>query len=213
MHRTITIIPAINEKTKLRLLTKLRIAQTLSKLIHVDICDGKFASHKTVSLSAVPGLRAHKWIIHYMGIHPLQAVARLPLGTSEFIFHYEAAHNGVDEIIAACLREKVKPILAINPETNVARIKKYLPKLYGVHVLTVHPGMSGQKMIISCLRKTISLRKLNSTIVICIDGGVNATTATLVSKYPVNRVCVTSAIFDAVDTKLAYNTLKHALNR
>ena len=54
--------------------------------------------------------------------------------------------------------------LAINPDTEVNEIQKYLPDLDEVTVMTVVPGKGGQKLIQSCLLKVEKLVKIRTKL-------------------------------------------------
>ncbi|MBD3318336.1 hypothetical protein GF342_00320 [Candidatus Woesearchaeota archaeon] len=207
----IRVIPAVNATTMLALRKNISIAETLSPLIDVDICDGRFVARKTVSLTQLRGLTTKKLSIDYMGQHPARAFVRLPKNTYRFVFHVEVA-NDIDALIRRCKAHKIIASIGLNPETPVSSIAKYLGKGVQVHLLTVHPGKSGQELIPSVLQKVRKIKKIREDTRIGIDGGVNLKTAKLIKRYPLNYVSATSAIFGAKDPKNAFRELKKALN-
>jgi len=72
-----------------------------------------------------------------------------------------------------------RPGIAIKPSTPLAEIKEYLPLVELVIVMTVNPGLSGQKMIKPCLDKVKVLYGMRKQyrFLIEVDGGVNEQTA------------------------------------
>ena len=71
--------------------------------------------------------------------------------------------------------------IAISPETSIEEIKKYLPYVHMVLVMTVVPGKGGQSLIPETLEKVKELRKYmeenNIDLDIEVDGGINEETS------------------------------------
>ena len=63
--------------------------------------------------------------------------------------------------------------IAIKPSTRLSKIKKYLPLLDEVLILTVHPGKYGAKFHPKSLEKVKQLRRLMPKMDIEVDGGIN----------------------------------------
>lgn len=208
----IQVYPAINETTVSGFENKLQIAEQISPVIHVDIADGKFITRKTISLQSLVGKSDHRFIVHYMGVDPLQKIEQLPENTWQYVFHYEAVGDTFYDILKECKRRKIKPVLALSPETNVSAVKELIHSLDYVHVMTVNPGKSKQKMLPRCLRKVKLILNHNPNAKISIDGGVNLQTAKMVRLYPIHSVAASSAIIGTKDPKKALQRLKKELN-
>ncbi len=73
----------------------------------------------------------------------------LPLNPSIMTFHYEACKN--DEEVLRYIKyikgNGIKPSISIKPETDIEKIKKFLPMLHMVLIMTVESGKGGQKLI------------------------------------------------------------------
>lgn len=208
----IQVYPGVNATTATEFKKQLKVAEALSPVVHVDIEDGKFVKRKTVTLRTLKDKTDHRLIVHYMGEDPLKQVPKLPDNTWQYVFHYETVGDTFHYILKACKEYKIKPVLAVNPATNVSAVKEMLHSLEYAHVMTVEPGKSGQKLMIGALRKIKLMLRHNPRLKISIDGGVNTDTAKMVRLYPLHSVAVTSAIFDAKDPARAYARLKRALN-
>ena len=67
--------------------------------------------------------------------------------------------------------------ISIVPSTPISAIKEILECADIILVMTVNPGYGGQKLIPSCLKKVVELKKLreenNYNYLISVDGGVN----------------------------------------
>lgn len=176
--------------------------QYLSKytdFIHIDIMDGKFVKNKTYTISEVIKLSkytAKKLDIHLMVKNPIKYIDDLSfLNINNITFHYEAVKD-IESVIEHIKNMGIKVGLAINPETNVNEITKYLSSIDYILVMSVHPGESGQSFIPSVTYKIDVLRKLideNSyNCKISVDGGVNETNIDLLKEKKVDVIVSSS---------------------
>jgi len=209
----IEIIPAVNATTLRELKRQVKIASALSHLIDVDISDGKFTGVKTVPLKAIESLTPAQLSIHYMGKDPMKAIDKLPKNVFRFTFHYEAAKELTELICNKLLALKIHPSIALNPETKVKDIKQFIKKGIHFHILTVHPGKSGQKLLKSALRKVRQIKKISPKTIVGIDGGVNMSTAKFIRLYPLDYVSATSVFMKSKNPELAFKRLQSALKQ
>lgn len=138
----------------------------------------------------------------------------IPLAPSIITFHYEACRDDeeVIKLINYIKEAGIKPAISIKPNTSVEKIKKFMPMLYMVLVMTVEPGKGGQKLIPECLEKAKELKDYieqnNLDAYIEVDGGVNKDTIEAVKKAKVDISVAGSAIINAEDYKKAIEELK-----
>lgn len=160
------------------------INYTSADYIHVDIMDGKFVENKNYDINEVSlflrenvkPLDVHlmcydleKYIVEYADLMP------------EFItFHLEAT-NKVDEIIDMIHSYGIKCGISIKPNTSVKELFPYLDKIELVLIMSVEPGMGGQKFMPIAIDKINELRKINKNVIISVDGGINDETVKLVN--------------------------------
>ena len=148
--------------------------------IHVDLMDGKFVENKNFTISAVTKLLSNtkkKLDIHLMTLKPEKYFEDLAMLNSEYVtFHVEAVKNAKDTIDKLNMLG-LKTGISINPETDLEKIKEYLPLIDQVLVMSVHPGKGGQEFIpevITKIDELIKLRKdFNYNYIISVDGGIN----------------------------------------
>ena len=149
--------------------------------IHVDLMDGKFVENKNFTVSSVTKLLTDtkkKLDIHLMTIKPDKYFEDLAMLNTEYItFHVEAVKDvfsTIEKINALGLKSGI----SINPETNIAMIKEFLPLIDQVLVMTVNPGKGGQEFIsdvIPKIEELINIRKENNyNFIISVDGGINS---------------------------------------
>lgn len=101
-------------------------------------------------------------------------------GVHNFIFHYEVTSDydssfkySVQELIDAVRDTSMSVSLAINPKTSEKAIFSFLDKIDSVLVMTVEPGLGGQKFMVEMMDKCRELRLKRPNIVIGVDGGVS----------------------------------------
>jgi ribulose-phosphate 3-epimerase len=167
--------------------------------VHVDVMDGHFVPNLTFGPPAVAAFRRHvKTVmdVHLM-ISPVDAYidAYAKAGADILTAHVEAgphSHRTMQAIRAAGMKAGV----ALNPGTPAEAVQHLLGMVDLICVMTVNPGFGGQKFI----DMTDKVRKLRSMIGdrpvhIEIDGGVDPTTAPLVTAAGADVLVAGSAVF------------------
>ena len=138
----------------------------------------------------------------------------IPLMPSIITFHIEACKNVEEalELIDYIKENNIKPAISVKPETSLETIKKLLPKVHMVLIMTVEPGKGGQKLIPKTLEKAKQLRKYldenNLSTFIEVDGGVNKNTIEDVKNADVDIAVAGSAIISSKDFKQAIKELR-----
>ena len=175
-------------------------------LIHVDIMDGHFVDGLTWGPKTIEDIK--KWThvpieAHMMVSNPDKQIdAFVNAGTDIMTIHYEAC-SSLANTIASVKNSGIKMSLAINPDTDFSNIEGYLHLLDQVLVMTVHPGLPGQKFLdtspdkISSVRKRIEEKCLNTELEV--DGGINAETITKAAQSGASVLVAGSAIYDHPD--------------
>lgn len=190
------VVPGINVNTKKELLKKLKQIQPV-KTVHIDVEDGRFVEHKTIQSKEINSVKNIPQIqIHYMGYQPLNESKKYKR-INAFIFHVETEEN-IIRTIKEIKKQNITAGIAFNPETQ---IKDYCNEIKNADialVMTVNPGLSGQRMIKDHLKKISQIRKINKKIIVGVDGGVNKLT---IKKIRANFAVVTSTIFNSPNPK------------
>lgn len=171
-----------NEKTTIK-----KIENTSADFIHVDVMDGHFVFNKTYFKAKKLLLNTSKPLdVHMMVNKPEKYISTYKkLNTEYFTFHYEAV-NDINKMINNIKKANMKVGIAINPTTEVGKIKEYLSKVDLVLVMTVFPGYGGQELIPEVIDKIEELnvfRNLNNCeYIISADGGINNNNIELLGK-------------------------------
>lgn len=183
--------------------------------IHVDLMDGKFVENKNFTVSSVTKLLTDtkkKLDIHLMTIKPDKYFEDLAMLNTEYItFHVEAVKDvfsTIEKINALGLKSGI----SINPETNIAMIKEYLPLIDQVLVMTVNPGKGGQEFISDVIPKIdelINIRKENNyNFIISIDGGINSESINYLQDKEIDMLVSGSYICQSDNFDKQINSLK-----
>ena len=118
------------------------------------------------------------------------------------------------EMIDYIKAEGSKVGLAINPETDIKELYKFLPYIHTVLVMTVKPGYGGQEFMEECVAKIAELKKYiddnNLENEIEVDGGINFDTIIKCKDAGAERAVVGSFLANAKDINYTMNKLKNS---
>ena len=178
--------------------------------IHVDVMDGHFVPNISFGASTCAAIRPH--IKGVMDVHLMIAPVDpyiedfAKAGADVLTAHVEAGPH-IHRTLQAIRGAGMKAGVALNPGTPADAITEVLDLVDLVCVMTVNPGFGGQKFIdmtskISAIRAAIGDRQIH----IEIDGGVDPTTAPLVTKAGADVLVAGSAVFKSgsVDNPAPY---------
>jgi len=187
---------------------------------HIDIMDGKFVEKNTEEMmyeytNTIKQISNIPLDVHFM-VEDIQTNIDkyIPFNPSIITFHYEACKNDeeVTKYINYIKENGIKPAISIKPNTSIEVIKKFLPMIHMVLIMTVEPGKGGQKLIPETVEKAKELKKYieenNLDTYIEVDGGVNKNTISMVKEAGIDIAVAGSAIISAEDFKVAIEELK-----
>jgi ribulose-phosphate 3-epimerase len=91
--------------------------------------------------------------------------------------------------------------VALNPGTDISRIRDVAALVDFVLIMTVNPGFGGQKLIPSALKKVPLVRQMaGPQVAIELDGGVNRDNIREIVEKGANWIVAGSAVFGAADS-------------
>ncbi len=213
-----TSILTVEEEKATKTFYDLEVAGT--DYYHIDVMDGKFVEKNTEEMmyeytNTIKQISNLPLDIHFMVEDIKGNIDRyIPLNPSIITFHYEACNSDeeVESFINYIKGNNIKPAISIKPATSIEKIKKFLPMLHMVLIMTVEPGKGGQKLIAETVEKTKELKKYlednNLDTYIEVDGGVNKDTIDMVKEAGIDIAVAGSAIISAKDFKEAISELK-----
>ncbi len=182
--------------------------------IHVDVMDGHFVPNLTIGAPVVNSIRPitkAQLDVHLMIDYPEKYLDDfLAAGADIITIHIESTTKAA-ECIQLIKESGAKAGITLKPGTALSDIKKYLPSVDLVLVMTVEPGFGGQSFMDDQVAKIDELKKLreenNYNYLIEVDGGVNAAT---VAKCKNADVLVAGSFVFKNDYAQSIKTLKEA---
>jgi len=194
-----------------------RLEEGGADLIHVDVMDGHFVPNLTIGPPVIKALRKYSTLpfdVHLM-ISPVHKYIKdyAEAGADIITIHPETTDN-LDSSVNLIKKLNKKIGLSLNPDTQIDVIKKFLPSIDLVLIMSVYPGFGGQKFIPEVIDKIKELKnikeKQNIKFDIEVDGGIDFDNAKLVVKAGANILVSGTTIFknNNGDIKKNIETLK-----
>ena len=187
-------------------------------LIHCDIMDGKFVERKTFDHNLVNNINQNCLTmldVHLMCKEPLEMIDDyLEAGANIITIHYESFSNKNDIIKAFEKIKKGNALVGISfkPSTELKEIKIFLHDVDIVLVMSVEPGLSGQKFMLKSekvISELANYRKQNNySYKIEVDGGINNETAKECVNAGADILVSGSYVYKARNHIEAINSLK-----
>ncbi|MEU3269475.1 ribulose-phosphate 3-epimerase [Saccharomonospora sp. NPDC006951] len=189
--------------------------QARADWIHVDVMDAHFVPNLTLGLPVVQSLLKATDVpmdCHLMIEDPDRwAPGYAEAGAHNVTVHVEAAHDPV--MLAKNLRAAgAKAGLSVKPGTPLEDHLDTLKHYDTLLVMSVEPGFGGQSFIPSVLDKVRTARRLvdtgHLTVLVEIDGGINADTIEQAAEAGVDCFVAGSAVYGAADPGAAVAALR-----
>lgn len=183
--------------------------------LHIDVMDAHFVPNLTLGLPVVESLLKYTDIpvdCHLMIDAPDRwAIGYAEAGSYNVTVHAEAAEDPVK--LAKDLRAAgAKAGLSVKPGTPLEPWVEVLKHYDTLLVMSVEPGFGGQSFIPEVLAKIRTARRLvdtgHLTVLVEIDGGINADTIELAAEAGVDCFVAGSAVYGAADPAQAVESLR-----
>lgn len=208
------VIPGVDAATREEVMAQLERAASLSSIIHMDVCDGKFTKALTwggpedfkVLIETNKVFKNKAFEIHLMVENPEVVMQEwLNAGARRFIVHEEAIRD------FGYLQRTAKnhnAILLLSVDMKRGQLSYEANLFDNFQVLAVPPGFAGQEFDERAIDKIRLLRQKYPDAKIEVDGGINPETAKLVKAAGANTVISTSYLQKSADPAKAYKELK-----
>lgn len=175
-------------------------------LIHVDIMDGHFVPNLTIGPAVVKSIRKITTLpfhVHLMIEEPEKFIKPFANAGSNLISVHVEVCKDLPGIIADIKTLGCRAGIAINPETNINKLKPFYSMADLILVMSVNPGFGGQEYIphtldtIKNIKKDREKRGLKFQIEV--DGGVKVENIDKFSSAGADIIVSGSGIFHQKD--------------
>ena len=182
--------------------------------LQIDVMDGHFVPNLSFGAPVVRCMKTSLPIdVHLMVTNPADRVGEfLSLGAKHITFHAEVVEGSSQRLalIEAIRAGGAHAGIALNPGTPLAAIEDVVDEIDLVLVMSVQPGFGGQEFDENVLTKVRALRKRSSSLMIQMDGGIDARTASLCKHAGADNLVAGSFIFAHNDRRAAIELLRRA---
>ena len=206
----IKVIPVIIAKDFEELQEKIKKVELYIDWVQLDVMDGQFVENSTWNNPAdLKKLETDVNLeVHLMVKNPESVIDNwIKSGVKRIIIHYESTDKH-KEIIEKIKHAGLEIGIAINPETPIEKVSDFISQLDLALVMTVQPGLGGQKFLKETLDKIKQLRNKYKNVNIEADGGINLKTAKKVIQVGANLLAIGTAIFKSDDIEKTIKELK-----
>ena len=184
---------------------------------HIDIMDGVFVPNISFGMPVLKSINeyATKTLdVHLMIVNPEKYIKKFAeLGSNILTIHYEVSKDTLSESIKTIKTNGMKAGVAINPDTDISVLDKYIQEIDLVCVMGVFPGFSGQKFIEATYERCKAVKELiekyNSKTLIEVDGGVTIDNAKKLIDCGADVLVSGSHVFKAENPKEIISRLKN----
>ena len=184
---------------------------------HIDIMDGVFVPNISFGMPVLKSINqyAKKTLdVHLMIVNPEKYIEKFAeLGSDILTIHYEVSKDTLAESLKSIKRNGMKAGVAINPDTDITLLEKYIKEIDLVCVMGVFPGFSGQAFIEATYDRCKAVKELitkhKSSTLIEVDGGVTIDNAKRLIECGADVLVSGSHVFKADNPKEIISKLKH----
>ncbi len=171
--------------------------------LHIDVMDGDFVPSISFGMPLIRSIRKESGLffdVHLMVTAPERYIQDFAeCGADSITVHAEACEDL--ELAIELMRDAgVKAGVSIKPATPVNDISHLLGDVDMVLIMTVQPGLGGQKYLDECTEKIAELKELivadDLDVDIQVDGGINDDTLETVMRAGANLIVSGSGVFE-----------------
>lgn len=199
-----------------------KLIESGADYLHLDVMDGHFVNNITFGPPVVESLRKKLPTVyievHMMVSNPeLWIVPMKDAGVNRFTFHIEATRDSKEVLrLVKEIRDNDMDVgIALSPETEV-EVAMSILNIVAVDIvliMTVKPGLGGQKFLPSMMPKVQFIRSKYHNLDIAVDGGINEQTIDAAAQSGANLIVVGTAVVKAKDPKGVIENLRNIVNK
>ena len=188
-----------------------------ARVIHVDVMDGHFVPNITIGPLIVAALQplvhgAGALIdVHLMIEHPERYVEAFVAAGADVVTVHQEACVHLHRVLMQIREAGAAAGIALNPATPVESLAEARDHCDLVEIMSVNPGVGGQRFIETSLAKLQRARAfLPAGVALELDGGVTALNAGALVGAGANLLVAGSSVFGGQDIGEQYAALAQA---
>jgi len=170
--------------------------------LHLDVMDGHFVPNISFGPGVIAKLRPHSDALfdaHLMISHPQKYIEEFAkAGCDHVTFHIESDCHTQD-VIDQIHSLNMSAGLTLKPGTEIETLLPYVDKVEMILIMTVEPGFGGQSFMNDMVPRITKIRefanKVNPSLHIEVDGGINKETSKIVRDAGANVLVAGTAFF------------------
>lgn len=179
------------------------VEQAGAQYLHFDVMDGRFVPNISFGMPVLESLRGQTGLmtdVHLMIEDPARYVEEFADCGADIITVHAEACTDLNHAVDLIKKRELLAGVALCPATPLSVLEYILPRIDMVLIMTVNPGLGGQKLIpytldkIRDLKKMIDRKGLKTDIEV--DGGVNFKNLEQVLDAGANIIVAGSAVFE-----------------
>lgn len=177
MEFSISILNAVDRSNMIKILNDTNVSY-----IHMDVMDGKFVPEVYLPYTefrSLSSLTNKKLDVHLMMKDPMEYIKEISNIDNiwNITIHLEIDKD-IKKILSYIGSLGIKRGISIKPNTDIDKLIPYLDDIDLILVMTVEPGLGGQKFIEGSTKRISDIKNLikDRDIVLEVDGGINSDT-------------------------------------
>ena len=176
-------------------------------MIHCDVMDGTFVPKITFGGDMIAAVRGHTLLpldVHLMVVNPQNQVRPFAeAGANIITVHREACGENIKNVLRLIKNCGARAGVVINPDTPLKEVYDCLGLCDLLLVMSVYPGLGGQKFIERVLPKVEEARRIFDAQGVSkdieIDGGITEANVRRIKDAGANVIVAGSTVFNAPD--------------
>lgn len=172
--------------------------------LHLDVMDSVFVPNITLGIDTVNQIKAATRLpldIHLLVDKPSRIIRSMNFNSGDYVTIHAECSERIMENVAYIKQKGAFFGLALNPDTTIEEVFKYLPYVDMINIMLIVPGFAGSTLIHGIMEKVQKTREYLDShgykdVVIEVDGSVSNDRASILKNYGASMfVCGTSSIF------------------